>query len=255
MAQTEPSGSPQRVRAAFRRASTHAAIPYILGGLLLLIAVVALGRELDHHIKQIDSWIAALGPWGVLVFIGLFALASSVLIPSTVLCLIGGTLFGIKWGFAAAVVGSLLAAALQYALSRKILRSGIEKALASRPALAAIQRAVRHDEIRLQLLLRLTPLSPTVSNYMLGAAGVRFFGFMVASIGLAPGLFMQVLFGHAGKRVAGLASGGGQAMHSSDLMLFGGLLVMVVVIVLISKVARRAMLEAVAESERGVGPG
>jgi uncharacterized membrane protein YdjX (TVP38/TMEM64 family) len=37
-------------------------------------------------------------------FIGLFALATSFLLPDTVLCIIAGALFGLDWG-----VGSVLA--------------------------------------------------------------------------------------------------------------------------------------------------
>jgi hypothetical protein len=56
------------------------------------------------------------------------------------------------------------------------LRARIQRALAARTSLAAIQRDVRRDEFRLQVLLRPTPLNPATINYPLGAAGVRFSG-------------------------------------------------------------------------------
>ena len=114
------------------------------------------------------------------LFVGLFALATSVLLPDTVLCIIAGALFGLGWGVAAVLAGSFLAAAIQFALAHQLLRARIQRTLAARPSLAAIQRAVSRDEFRLQVLLRLTPLNPATISYLLGAAGVRFSGFLIA---------------------------------------------------------------------------
>ncbi|MGB5606100.1 MAG: hypothetical protein WBN51_06230, partial [Gammaproteobacteria bacterium] len=71
--------------------------------------------------------------------------------PDTLLCIVAGGLFGMRWGAAAVVTGSLLAAAIQFAFAQQLLRSRIQRTL------AAIQRAVSRDEFRLQLLLRLMP--------------------------------------------------------------------------------------------------
>ena len=160
-----------RVRRLLARAYSRAALPYVAVGLLLIVAIVFGGREIEHHINAIESWITELGPWGVLAFIGLFTLATSLLLPDTVLCIIAGALFGLYWGVAAVLAGSLLAGAMQFALSHKLLRARIQRMLAARPSLAAIQRAVSHDEFRLQVLLSLTPLNPATISYLLGAAG------------------------------------------------------------------------------------
>jgi uncharacterized membrane protein YdjX (TVP38/TMEM64 family) len=53
-------------------------------------------------------------------------------------------------------------------------------------SLATITRAVKGDEFRLQMLVRLTPLNPASVNYLLGAAGVRFSGFLVACLYSGP---------------------------------------------------------------------
>jgi len=74
------------------------------------------------------------------------------------------------------MAGSLLTGALQFALARQLLRAPIQRALAARPSMAAIQHAVSRDQFRLQVLLRLTPLNPATISYLLGATGVRFSG-------------------------------------------------------------------------------
>lgn len=75
-----------------------------------------------------------------------FAIASSCLFPDTLLCIIAGAMLGLGVGIPAVLAGSLLAAALQFALSHHLPKKRIEKVLATRPSLAAIQRAVVRDE-------------------------------------------------------------------------------------------------------------
>ena len=243
-----PEGA-DHLRRFLTRAGFRAALPYLAIGILLVIAIVVLGREIDHHISAIEAWIAQLGPWGPIAFVALFVLATSFLVPDTVLCIIAGALFGMALGAAAIVAGSLLAGALQFALSRRLLRARVMRTLAAKPSLAAIRRAVIHDELRLQVLLRLTPLNPATISYLLGAAGVRFAGFLIACLALAPNLIIGVYFGHAGKHMSRMAGGDTRADHLHDLAIIGGLVVGLIVMVLVSRMARKAVIQAVAESD------
>ena len=190
------------VRHFLTRARLRAALPYVALGVPLLLAVLLLGSELRDHLDAIESWIQGLGPWGPLTFVAVFVLATSLLVPATLLSIPAGALFGMAWGVAAVVGGSLLAGSVQYALSRHVLREPIERKLAANSSLAAIQRAVKRNELRLQVLLRLSPLNPATISYLLGAAGVRFTGFLTACLALVPGLAIEVYFGHAGKHAA-----------------------------------------------------
>ena len=107
----KPNGSAENpqasklVRQFLRRAHSRAVLPYLAVGLLLIAAIVLGGREIEHHINAIESWITKLGPWGVLAFVGLFTLTTSFLLPDTVLCIIAGALFGLFWGIAAVLDG------------------------------------------------------------------------------------------------------------------------------------------------------
>jgi uncharacterized membrane protein YdjX (TVP38/TMEM64 family) len=227
----------------FRRALTYLAM-----ALLLVAAIVLAGDEIEHHIGGIEEWITNLRPWSVLAFVGLFVVATSFLMPDTVLSIMAGALFGLGWGIAAVVVGSLLAAAVQYALAQRLLRSRIERALAARPSLAAIQQAVSRNEFRLQAFLRLAPLNPAMITYMLGAVGVRFAGFLFACLALVPNLVIEVYFGYAGKHVAGMAGRDTHAAHFHDLTIIGGLAVTIIIMVFVSRTARKAIMEAVSET-------
>nr|WP_320016835.1 VTT domain-containing protein [uncultured Desulfobacter sp.] len=149
-------------------------------------------------------------------------------------------------GCALVLAGSLLAGPIQYALSRRLLRARVQGMINAKPSLAAIQRAVIRDEFRLQVLLRLTPLNPATVSYMLGAAGVGFPLFLLAFLASIPNLFIEVYFGHVGKHVARLASSDARTAHLHGLAIIGGLVVCIVVMILVSRIAHRSLLEAMA---------
>ncbi len=248
MPTTETPERANQLRHFLSRASLRATLLYLLAFIALVAAVLALGREIEHHIAAIESWLVSLGPWAPVSFMVLFALATSLLLPETLLCVVGGALFGLPWGTAAAAAGSLLGGTLQFALSRRLLQARIQRTVAAHPSLAAIQRAVRHDELRLQVLLRLTPLNPATISYLLGAAGVRFPGFLIAYLALMPALAIEVYFGHVGKHVALLAGAGSRTRVLQDFLLLGGAAVCVFVMASVSRLARNAVIEAVAAS-------
>lgn len=228
-------------------------LTYVVIGLLLTIVIVISGDDVARHIGDIEKWIAKLGPWGLVAFVLLFVVATSLMMPETALSIMAGALFGLTWGFAAVVAGSLLAAMLQYALSRRLLHGLIDKALTSRPSMAAIQRAVLRDELKLQTLLRLTPLNPATTSYMLGAAGVKFPGFLLACLALIPSALIEVYFGFAGRHVAHIAGRSNKEIYTHDLMIFGGLALTIVILVLVAKTAHKAVMRAVAEAALASG--
>lgn len=241
-----------RVRRLWNAVGFRAILPYLAAAVLLLLAILALGREVEHHLRILEAWVTGLGPWGVLVFVGLLAVGTSLLLPESVFGVAAGALFGLTWGVAASLAGNLLAAALQYALARRLLKGRIERKLAAQPRLAAIQRAVLRDELHLQVLLRLAPLNPATISYLLGAAGVRFWKYLVACLAFAPHLVLEVYLGNAGNHVARIAAGSKPA-EVHDTILLGGLAMTILVVVLLSSRAYKAVMAAVAEVEAG-GP-
>jgi hypothetical protein len=105
----------------------------------------------------------------------------------------------------------------------------------------------------LQVLLRLTPLNPATISYLLGAAGVRFSGFLIGCLALTPNLVIEVYFGHVGKHAVHLVGSDARNVHLHDLAIIGGLAVCVAVMVLVSRIARKAVTQAVAEAEKAGG--
>jgi uncharacterized membrane protein YdjX (TVP38/TMEM64 family) len=208
----------------------------ILIGALLLIVAIALGRDFGHHLPALEKWIASHGILGFVVFVLTVVLCTSLFIPDTIFAVLAGVLFGVFWGTISVVMASLLTA-----LSRWLLRERVRRWLATRPRLAAIERAVKQEGLRFLFLLRLTPIHPVAVSYVLGATNTRFTTFLVASLGLIPGLFVEVYFGYVAKHVAKVS---GNVSDDSTLhtgLTLAGLLVCVASLVYVTRLARRAL--------------
>ncbi|TWU43795.1 TVP38/TMEM64 family inner membrane protein YdjZ [Novipirellula aureliae] len=220
----------------------------LLIGLVVLAAVVWFGRNAGEDIKGMESWIAGHGVWGCLVFVGMMVLFTSIFVPDTVLAVAAGVLFGIGWGAVLTVIGALLTATLNFFSAQTLLRPRIEKMLAAHPKLRAIQRAVNREGLRLQLLLRLSPINPVSVSYVLGASGVRYSTFILATAGLIPGLFCEVYFGYLASHVTKVA--GNVSEHSSlhTIVTVVGFVFCILLMVFISRIASKAIAEAESES-------
>jgi uncharacterized membrane protein YdjX (TVP38/TMEM64 family) len=216
-------------------------IPYFIFSLMLLIALVILGKDIKHHLVAIEGWISSMGLSGILAYIILFILLTSVFFPDTLMGILAGTLFGLRLRSIAVFAGYLLGSALQYWLSRNLIKKRFERLIASRQNLISIQRAVRRQELRLQFLLRMTPISPVMLSYMLGASGVKFVGFLIACIAHFPMFFLEVYFGYAGRHIARIAGRSEIALMAHDIIIFWGFISAVVVVVFVSRMARHAI--------------
>ncbi len=237
-------------RRFWRQVHVRKLIPYVIIGVLVVLAVAFLGREISDHIDAIEAWLAKIHPWGAVVYLGLFVVLTSLLVPSSAMAIIAGALFGLGWGTVAVVVGALVASPVQYALSRWLLRGLIERKLAARPEMQAIMQALKSKQLRLQVMLRLSPLSAAIGSYLLGAAGVRFGTFVLATFGLVPGLFLEIYFGHAGKHLAKLAGGEATGIQMHDVVVIAGLTLGLAAMVFVSIKARQAVQSAVKASAK-----
>lgn len=212
---------------------------------VLIALAVWFGPHIGDEIVAIEAWIAGLGAWGPLVFTVLLIALTSMFVPDSLLAAAAGAMFGIAIGTVVTVVGVFAAQCIAFGISRHFLNDRVQRALAHRPKLAAIQRAADHEGLRLQLLLRLTPLNPVAVSHVLATTRVRFATFLVACAGLVPGLFVEVYCGYTAKHMFKVA---GQVSEHSTLhtvLTIVGLVVCILLLVYVTRLARKAIAEAV----------
>lgn len=231
---------------------------YALIAVALIAAIVFLGGELEDHLAAYENWLDSLGPWALIMGVLLYAVCAVVFIPDTLLGLIAGATFGLTHGLLVALLGSLLAAVVEYLLSRRLLKPVIDRRLTSKPDLQAILAAVKTEEFKLQFLIRMTPVNRTLTSYALGASGVRFPGFTAALAGFLPHICLEVYTGYAGKHLAVATTRAHGAAVAHEALLIAGLLVTVLVIYLVSRIAKKAIDDAVVRQggqSKGSEPG
>lgn len=216
------------------------AIKLLSGGILIVIALW-LGRHFGHRLPDLENWIASHGPLGWAVFIATIVVLTSIYFPDTLFAVSAGVLFGVLGGTVLVVIASLITATVNFVISRMLLRQRVRTWLDGSPKLAAIERAVNHEGLRFQFLLRLTPIHPVTISYMLGATNTRFVTFITACLGLIPALFVEVYFGAAAKHMAKVSGNVGEhsMMHTTLTIL--GLLLSVSLLIYVTRLSRRAM--------------
>ena len=123
-----------------------------------------------------------------------FVLASLLMVPVTLLAVVGGIVFGGWQAFAYVLTGAVASSALGFGIGRKLSRGAIEQLSGSR--LKQLSRRLANRGIVSVAVLRIVPIAPfAVFNLVAGASHLRFWQFFFGSLlGLAPGLGAITLF-------------------------------------------------------------
>lgn len=222
---------------------------YFLACLLFAVSVIFLSKELFSHVNALESWIASLGPWAFIVFLLIYVILCSVLVPESLLGIIAGFTFGIIDGLWLVMIGNLIAAILQYSLACTAIRPIINQLLVSKPKLKLIQTAVLKKELKLQMLLRLTPINRSITNYVLGAAGVKMGYYLMACACMLPNLALEVYVGYASKTWVKTATQHTDQIAGHAITTLIGVMIAIVVMILITRTAQKAIRSATQDTQ------
>lgn len=152
--------------------------------------------------------LAALGPWGPVLFVLAYIVFSLTLAPAFVLTFAAGAVFGLWRGALLVYVGAVLGASAVYAVAAPVGRSRLFGWVEHHPRVSAVRRAIAGEGAWIMFLLRLSPVVPFVwLNYALALSGVRYRDFLVATLGMWPAIVMYVYYGKIVGDVAKLAAG------------------------------------------------
>jgi uncharacterized membrane protein YdjX (TVP38/TMEM64 family) len=205
-------------------------------GIVAVVALIILGRQVGAYVPQFVVWVNSLGVWGPLVFIIGYAVATVAFVPGSILTLAAGAVFGLGKGVLYVFIAAVLGSSAAFLVSRHLAR-------------AVIDQAVSAQGRKIVFLLRLSPVFPfNLLNYALGLTNVRFIDYLVASVGMLPGTFLYVYYGKLAGDVAALAGGAAvkkDATYYAVLVL--GLAATVLVTALVTRIARRALRDVTAE--------
>ena len=222
-----------------------------IGRLIALIAIVIalfLGMKIlpiREWLRNFNEWVSQMGVAGIFIFIGVYALATVLLAPGSVLTIGAGFVFGLWKGFLAVSVGATLGASLAFLIARFIARDKVEAIARRNEKFRKIDNAIGKQGAKLIFLLRLSPVIPfNLSNYFYGLTGVKFWPYVFASwSGMIPSTFLYVYIGTASKLAVSAAADGEAVKHGWQYwtLISFGLAATVVVTIWVTKIARDAL--------------
>jgi uncharacterized membrane protein YdjX (TVP38/TMEM64 family) len=196
-------------------------------------------------LTRFNNWVGQMGVAGIFIFIAVYAVATVLLAPGSVLTIGAGFAFGLWKGFLAVSAGATLGASLAFLVARFIARDKIEAIAQRNEKFRKIDNAIGKEGAKLIFLLRLSPVIPfNISNYFYGLTSVKFSPYVLASwIGMMPGTFLYVYIGTAGKAAVVAAAGGEAMKHGWQYWTFlsVGLAATVIATVWVTKIARDAL--------------
>ncbi len=194
--------------------------------------------------EAFQGWIEGLGPWGWIIFAGVYIVATVMLVPVSVLTLVAGLAFGLAIGFPLVVVSATIGATLAFLVSRHLVHDRVDKYIVNRPQLKAVKAAVSEGGWKIIVMLRLSPVVPfNLQNYFYGVTDVRLVEYVLATfVGIMPGTLLYVYLGSAGKAATGAGDG-----PLRWTFFAAGLLATVVVVYVVTRKAREKL------KEHGVG--
>jgi uncharacterized membrane protein YdjX (TVP38/TMEM64 family) len=221
-------------------------------GRLVLLTVIVLALVLAMKFLPVREWlinfnncVGQMGVAGIFIFIAVYAVATILLAPGSILTIGAGFAFGLWKGFLAVSAGATLGASLAFLVARFIAREKIEGIARRNENFRKIDDAIGKQGAKLIFLLRLSPVIPfNLSNYFYGLTGVRFWPYALASwIGMMPGTFLYVYIGTAGKAAVSAAAGGEAVKHGWQYWTFLGigLIATIIVAIWVTKIARDAL--------------
>ncbi len=206
--------------------------------------MIARELQLQDRLRHGLDWVSQLGPWGVVLFILIYILATILFIPGSALTLGAGALFGVVRGCIYVSIGATLGAAAAFLVGRYLARNAVARRIESNPRFAAMDRAVANEGWKIVLLTRLSPVFPfALLNYAFGITRVKFTHYLLASwIGMMPGTVLYVYLGS----LAQVATSGRTRSPAEWTLYAVGLLATLAVTVLITRIARRALARQIA---------
>lgn len=173
----------------------------VVAALLGAIVWLALHREFLQA-AALERELARFGPWAPILFVVLYASATVLFVPGSVLTVAGGALFGPVSGTLWNLIGATLGATLAFVIARYIASDWV--AARSGERLGRLMRGVEEEGWRFVAFVRLVPLFPfNLVNYAFGLTRIRLSEYVIASfVCMAPGALAYTYLGYAGREAA-----------------------------------------------------
>lgn len=167
---------------------------------LFLLSIVLFERYtgLENYLdpERLRTWILDFGLWGPIIYILIYSIVPSILIPGTPLTIAGGILFGPVYGSIYTAIGATIGASVAFLIARYLARELIVRLLKKHEKLNILDKEVERQGWKIVAFTRLIPIFPfNLLNYAFGLTSIRFGHYVLASfIFMLPAIIAFVVF-------------------------------------------------------------
>ena len=171
----------------------------------------------QFDVDVLGDWLAGAGVMAPLLFMGIYAISTVLLMPGSVLTIAGGVLFGPVWGTFYNLTGATIGATMAFLIARYLASDLVSRKIGGR--LKQLVEGVEAEGWRFVAFVRLVPLFPfNLLNYTLGLTRIRLFHYVVTSfVCMLPGAIAYTYLGYAGRN----AVAGGEGTIRNILLALG----------------------------------
>lgn len=166
------------------------------------------------NVAALESWVKNAGALGPLLYIALYASATVLFLPGSLLTLAGGALFGPVWGTLYSLTGATLGATLAFLVARYLAQEWVRQRTGG--ILKKLLDGVDAEGWKFVAFVRLVPLFPfNLLNYALGLTRIGLVAYIAASfVFMFPGALAYTYLGYAGRE----AVAGGEGLIQKGLL-------------------------------------
>ncbi|MBE9180471.1 TVP38/TMEM64 family protein [Oculatella sp. LEGE 06141] len=176
------------------------------GILFLTLACIAATIPALHLLggidpEQLQILLRRAGVWAPIIYVVVYVIATALVLPSTVLNLTGGAIFGPWLGTLWTSVAAVVAAIVTFTFTRTFGRHWVSQKLAGR--WQAMDAEIQQGGVFYIFAVRLLPIIPYgIVNFTAGLTSVRLRDYLIGTIlGTVPGVLPFVLLGSSGLTV------------------------------------------------------
>lgn len=210
-----------------------------ISGFIILVA--CLGHWFSNELTVLEHWMISLGDWAPLIYFCIYVIATLVPIPASALGIAAGFIFTYWEGLGILTLSKIAAACLAFYLARLLSKKIHHNYFNRYKKLADISEALKQDSLKIMLLVRLCPISFTLSNYFFASRGVRFIDYVLALPATVYGSIISVYYGNMAMHVAKIASHSTAESRVHDITLILGIAITLFVISFVTHLVRHTL--------------
>ncbi|WP_392538940.1 TVP38/TMEM64 family protein [Legionella sp. 227] len=165
---------------------------------LALVFLITTAFFFQKYSSEIINWVDHLGWLAPLLFLIIYCFATIMFLPTMVITLAGGALFGPFFGTLLNLLGATSGAAFSFLITRHLVYDWFSQRKGKR--LKKLVSAVDQRGWMIVAILRLFPIVPfNLVNYGLGITAIKFRPYLITTfLFLIPAEIVYTYFGYAG---------------------------------------------------------